>query len=96
MLDLKEMIKDAMFGAHRYDTSNHEAMLENHPDFILHNTDEYMATLIQEVADQRPDVSTIFVVCGYGQSRSIPHYLYFSPKVKEGKLDAVAEYKPVY
>ena len=36
------------------------------------------------------------MVCGYGQSRSIPHYLYFSPKVKEGMLGSVADYKPVY
>ena len=45
-----------MFTAHRKDISNHEAMLEHHPDFILHNTDEYMATLIQEIADQKPDM----------------------------------------
>ena len=55
-----------------------------------------MATLIQEIAEQRPDMKTIFVVCGYGQSRSIPHYIYFSPKVKDGQIDKVANYKPIY
>ena len=56
LLDLKDMSKEAMFTAHRKDISNHEAMLEHHPDFILHNTDEYMATLIQEIADQKPEM----------------------------------------
>lgn len=49
-----------------------------------------MATLLQQISDEpdalkRPelaDLETIFVVCGYGQSRSIPYYIYLSPKVK--------------
>ena len=63
-----------------------------------------MASLLQLVADfperLKPkgvdNLQTVFVVCGYGQSRSIPHYIYLSPKVQEHRLDKVAEYLPTY
>ena len=42
------------------------------------------------------DLYTIFVVCGYGQSRSIPYYIYLSPKVKENKIEDVTNYLPTY
>ena len=42
------------------------------------------------------DLNTVFVVCGYGQSRSIPYYIYLSPKVKANRLDTVADYLPTY
>jgi len=38
-----------------------------------------MAALVNSVLENS-DVETLFVVCGVGQSRSIPHYLKHSPK----------------
>lgn len=38
------------------------------------------------------DAQTLFVLCGTGQSKSIPHYLYESPK----NLHSVTQDLPVY
>ena len=54
-----------------------------------------MASLIQQIS-YRGDNETIFVVCGYGQSRSIPYYIYLSPKVKEGRIEEVCRYRERY
>lgn len=60
--------------------------------------------MLQQLSDQPDsfknkgidDLQTIFVVCGFAQSRSIPYYIYLSPKVKENRLDKVASYLPTY
>ena len=51
LLDLQEINEKAMFTAHRYDISGYDATLRHYPDVLLHYTDEYMATLIQEISD---------------------------------------------
>ena len=67
--------------AHYEDLTCYEATLRLYPDFLLHHSDEYMASLIQEIQLQRPEIQNIFVVCGHAQSRSIPYYLFMSPKL---------------
>ena len=47
MMNLNEMCDEAMFQSHKEDVSVHEGMLQTHPDYLLHNTDEYMATILQ-------------------------------------------------
>ena len=49
------------------------------PDVCLHLKDEYTAAIIKSLCD-REEVQTLFVVCGLGQSRSVPHYMSESPK----------------
>ena len=85
------MCADALLESHVENDSTFAGMLRSCPDFALHNVDEYMATLLQYISDEpdslaRPelaDIETIFVLCGYGQSRSIPYYIYMSPKADE-------------
>ena len=97
MNDLREMSEATMLKSHQDNVSMHEAALRTYPDFLLHNTDEYMATLLQQLSDEpTDDLQTIFVVCGYGQSRSIPYYIYMSPKVMENRIDHVCDYLPRY
>ena len=43
-----------MYVSHANNVSIHEGTLKTNPDFILHNIDEYMATLLQHVCDE-PD-----------------------------------------
>lgn len=53
-----------------------------------------MATLINNIASE--DAQTIFIVCGYGQSRTIPHYLYMSELAKREQMSSVTAYPQVY
>ena len=69
--------------AHTDGTSVFDATLKLFPDLALHHSDEYMASLLQEVQTQHPEVQTIMVVCGYGQSRTVPYYLSMSPKLTD-------------
>jgi hypothetical protein len=48
------------------------------PDIVLHHSDEYIAGLINKLSFEHQN---IFVVCGYGQSRTIPYHLYYNPRV---------------
>ncbi len=42
---------------------------------MLGLSDEYLASLIYKASEQ---YKNIVVICGYGQTRSIPHYLYYN------------------
>ena len=77
--------------AHREGQSCFEACLSEFPDFALHLTDEYMATLIESVC-HNDNLQTLFVVCGSGQSQTIPHYMAHTPKI----LSQTANYAPIY
>ena len=46
MLNLQGMCDEAMYKSHEENVSLHEGTLRTNPDLILHNTDEYMATLL--------------------------------------------------
>ena len=104
MVNLQEMLGQSLSYAHAENESVHEGTLRTNPHFLLHSHDQYMAAILQSLSDEpdafdRPelaDMETVFVVCGYGQSRSIPHYIYQSPKVKENKLSEVCDFLPRY
>ena len=82
LIEMREMLKDAWtdiildpdinpltpyFGAiHRY------------PDLMLHYNDRYTASLIKSIIKRNPNLKTIAVLWGYGQTKSIPTYLQFS------------------
>ena len=54
MMNLTKYCDEAMFVSHENNVSVHEGTLKTNPDFVLHNTDEYMATLLQHLSDE-PD-----------------------------------------
>jgi len=66
LLPLQDMLTEVLYQSHLDDTSAFEACLKLFPDFLLHHKDEYMAVLIGEICRQRPELKTIFIVCGYG------------------------------
>ena len=67
-----------------------DAALKVCPDILLHDSDEYMASLINRLSK---DKRNILVICGYGQSRTIPYHLYHNPRVfSEGSLDKIVRY----
>lgn len=74
LLDLQEIVRKVFYTSFQDESTAFEACLKQFPDVALHFNDEYMAALINSVLDNS-DVETLFVVCGVGQSRSIPHYL---------------------
>ena len=103
LTNLRTLYENTMNMSHTKDITAYDSALNYIcPDLLLHHNDEYMASLIHYLANRqdelRSDISvqTLFVVCGYGQSRSIPHYLSMSPRVKEGGPAQVTEYAPVY
>jgi hypothetical protein len=57
------------------DCSLYEAALLACPELLLGLSDEYMAAMINKASEK---YRNIMVICGYGQTRSIPYYLYFS------------------
>lgn len=58
----------------------YEAGLRVCPDVLLHHSDEYMASIINKL-NQTGKAQNIFVICGYGQSLSIPYHLFYNPRV---------------
>ena len=46
LMNLTEMCHEAMLKSHVEDVTLHEATLRTYPDFLLHNSDEYMATIL--------------------------------------------------
>ena len=46
MMNLGGFCNKAMYQAHNDNVTMHEGALRTHPEFLLHNTDEYMATLL--------------------------------------------------
>ena len=59
---------------------------------MLGLSDEYMAAMINKLSETHRN---ILVICGYGQTRSIPHYLYFSQKANSEGL-SIARHKKLY
>ncbi|CDW83262.1 UNKNOWN [Stylonychia lemnae] len=95
LLDFEDQYKNTTFKSFQDDISLYQAALLECPDFLLSNTDEYMAALINKFSEQ---YKNIMVICGYGQSRSIPYYLYYSQKVNKvgNNLNEIVKYKNVY
>lgn len=46
MMNIGTVCSKAMYQAHNDNVTMHEGALRTHPEFLLHNTDEYMATLL--------------------------------------------------
>ncbi len=64
------------------------------PELMIGLSDEYMAGLINKASEK---YRNIMVICGYGQTRSIPHYLYFSQEANaENSVTEVGNSRPVY
>jgi len=49
LVELREMLSETIQQAHLDGSSCFDAALKLFPDLVLHHTDEYMATLIQEL-----------------------------------------------
>jgi len=61
---------------------------------MLGLSDEYLAAMINKASEK---YKNIMVICGYGQTRSVPHYLYYNQQAsQEDNLKEVASHKPVY
>jgi hypothetical protein len=70
----------------------YEAALGVCPDILLHHSDEYLAALINKLSESGKH-KDIFVVCGYGQSRTIPFHLYHNPRVfQDDALSLVSKF----
>jgi hypothetical protein len=90
LLDLYDALNRTFYMAFKEEVSHYAACLFEFPDIALHLHDQYMASLINEVCEM-PQVQTLFVVCGQGQSRSIPHYMAHSEK----DLNALTSLMPI-
>ena len=80
LTQMEEALQLILYRAYADDLTLYEAALIETPDILLQTTDEYMAALINKMAEQHKE---IMVICGYGQTRTIPHYLYYSQKINE-------------
>lgn len=76
LLEIESLFEEVSRTSHKHDSMT-EAALEVCPDFILHHSDEYLACLINHLSQSHQN---IFVVCGRGQSKSIPYHLYYNPR----------------
>ena len=77
LLELEECFKEIAFNSADYDDSFFQSALHTVPDLILHHSDEFLAGLINLLSESKRN---IFVICGLGQSKSIPYHLYFNPR----------------
>ena len=92
LLELEELFKEISYLSSwdpNCDTY-FDAALKVCPDILLHDSDEYMASLINRLSIEKKN---IFVICGYGQSRTIPYHLYHNPRVfSDEALNKVIRY----
>jgi len=80
LVELEEIFAEIAYYNH-VDTNDclYETALNRFPDLVLHHSDEYMAALINRISLQGK--KNIFVLCGYGQTSTIPYHLYHNPRV---------------
>ena len=94
LLDLEEAFASVAYRAYLEDVTMAEGALIEAPDLLLAESDQYMASVIGRVAENHRN---IMVLCGYGQTRTLPYYLYYSQKVNSSNcLEQVTKYSPVY
>ena len=72
--EMHDILRNVFYASHKFDMPLYKACAKLYPDFLFHYTDQYMAALVQAVSN-REQPKNVFVLCGKGQSRSIPHYL---------------------
>ena len=94
LLDLERAFEKVHYRTFADDCSPYEAALKEVPDLVLGLSDEYLAAMIYKASET---YKNIMVICGYGQTRSIPHYLYYNQQAnQEDNMKEVASYKPVF
>ena len=92
LIELERILEKSLYRASLEGISVSQAALLECPDVMLGLSDEYMAAMINKLSETHRN---ILVICGYGQTRSIPHYLYFSQKANSEGL-STARHKKVY
>ena len=75
LIEFERIYEKVVYRAYANDISMIEAALIECPDILLSLSDEYMAGMINRLSES---YRNILIICGYGQTRSIPHYLYYS------------------
>lgn len=75
LTELERAYEKAVYRSYSEDMNLNEAALLECPEIVLGLSDEYMAGMINTLSEKNRN---IMVICGYGQTRSIPYYLYFS------------------
>lgn len=94
LLKLEELYAKLAYTTYYDNVTMYDACMQVAPDILLHHTDEYMAAMISKMSES---YDNIFVLCGIGQTRSIPHYLYFSQKsFGLNNVEEVTKYAPTY
>ena len=89
--ELEGLFSDIVYDSSSNFTDYFEAALRVCPDVLLHHSDEYLAALVNTLSQRGKKY--IFVVCGYGQSRTVPYHLYYNPRVfQDGSIDIVTRY----
>lgn len=78
LVELETLFEQIIHKAHYDSISLFDSALQVCPDVLLHDSDEYTASLINHLS--QTGKTNIFVVCGYGQSRTIPYHLYHNPR----------------
>lgn len=76
--ELEDLFEQVVYEASGNVDTLYDGALAACPDLVLHHSDEYMACLVNELS--RQGHNNIFVLCGYGQSRTIPYHLYYNPR----------------
>jgi hypothetical protein len=85
LLEIESIFEEVSREANKFDKMS-EAALEVCPDLVLHHSDEYLACMINHLSQSHRN---IFVVCGRGQSKSIPYHLYYNPRAFQS-IDQIA------
>ncbi|CAI2363835.1 unnamed protein product [Moneuplotes crassus] len=75
---LKEGCSDVILDPKIYPQKPYFGAVHRCPDIMFHYGDRYMASLLKSVINRNPEIGTIAVLCGYGQTKSIPTYMDFS------------------
>ena len=98
LVELEELFQEIAFKAHQPDFETmYDAALDVCPDLLLHHSDEYLAGLINKLSIDRKH-KNIFVICGYGQSRTVPYHLYYNPRVfnTDTGFDTIVKHLPPF
>jgi hypothetical protein len=94
LTEFERAFEKVTYRAFSEDLSLYEAALLECPDLMLSLSDEYMAATVHKLSER---FRNILVICGYGQARSIPHYMYYSSQANsENSIAAVARHRGVY
>jgi pheromone shutdown protein TraB len=92
--ELEKLFEKVAFRSFSDDITMSEAALIECPDILLTLSDEYMAAMVNKLSEK---YRNLMIITGFGQTRSLPHYLYFSRSSNTlNNVSEVAGRKPVY